>query len=72
MGFSWLDLYPSEEGQPDALLGCRKVDQLAEVKPPGEDPREEQQRWHERWRGRPVVTIRTAQDLERLAREMSE
>lgn len=70
MGFSWLDLSVTEPGQPDALLGAWDVDQLAEVKAPGEDPRRDQVLWHRRWRGRPVVVLREAKDLERLARVM--
>lgn len=71
MSFSWCDLYPIEKGQPDALLGARGVDQLAEVKIDDESPRKEQAEWHRKWRGRPVVILRTPKDLERLAREMS-
>jgi hypothetical protein len=70
MGFSWCDLYPIEKGQPDALLGARGVDQLAEIKIDDESPRKEQAEWHRKWRGRPVVILRTPKDLERLAREM--
>jgi hypothetical protein len=71
MGFSWVDLFPSEPGMPDALLGARKVDQLAEVKAPDEEPRKDQIEWHRKWRGRPVVILRTPKDLERLAKEMN-
>ena len=71
MGFSWVDLFPSEPGMPDALLGARKVDQLAEVKTTDEGPRKGQIEWHRKWHGRPVVILRTPKDLERLAREMN-
>ncbi len=72
MGGSWLDIVPIEPGTPDALLGFRGADQLAELKDPEADNhdrklRPQQVEWHRHWRGRPVVKLETARDLEALA-----
>lgn len=76
MGGSWLDLVPLVKGTPDALLGFRGADQLAEVKDPEAEAckrklRPGQVEWHRAWRGRPVVKIETARDLETLAASLA-
>lgn len=76
MGGSWLDVVPEVKGAPDALLGFRGVDQLAEVKDPEGDAtarklRPAQVEWHRQWRGRPVVKLETPKDLEALAASLA-
>ncbi len=76
MGGSWLDLVPIEKGTPDALLGFRGADQLVEVKDPegsktARTLRPQQVDWHRQWRGRPVVKLETARDLEALAASLA-
>lgn len=65
-GGSWTPLPPGtgrDKGRPDGVFGFGGVTGLAEVKRPGEDPREEQVAWHGRWRGAPVHVWRTPADV---------
>ncbi len=61
-GASILILERNARGCPDFLMGYRFIDQLVEVKQPGEKPTPSQYDWHRRWHGRPVVVIRTLDD----------
>jgi len=59
------------EGAPDLVVGCFGVDAWVEVKPlVGEtrrrEPRASQLQWHERWRGRKPVVLRTIDDCAAL------
>lgn len=67
LGGSWLDLIPTDGGEPDALLGFRGQDRLVEVKSPlgsatARRPRANQLEWHRAWRGRPVAVVETLAD----------
>lgn len=71
LGGTWTPLGPAsgrDKGRPDGVWGFNGRTGLAEIKQPGEDPREDQLEWHSRWRGAPVDVWRTAKDV---ARSMS-
>ncbi len=58
-------------GTPDLLVGVFGLTELVEVKPNvGEtrrrNPRESQQEWHARWKGRKPVVVRTLDDCAAL------
>lgn len=62
-------------GTPDLLVGVFGLTELVEVKPlVGEtrrrELRESQVQWHERWKGRKPVTVRTVADAQWLVSQM--
>jgi hypothetical protein len=61
-GASVLDLGDQGGSAPDLLVGFRGIDQLLEVKAPGEDPRPAQQAWHSFWRGHPVCVVHSVDE----------
>ena len=61
-GCSVLDLGALGGGAPDLLVGRGLRDQLLEVKSPGEKPNKAQQAWHNTWKGRPVIIVRTIEE----------
>lgn len=74
MGCS-VEVIGGSEGCPDLIAGCFGVDQLVEIKPdvPIKAQRElraSQTLWHQRWKGRPPVVVRTLKDCEALVSEL--
>ena len=62
-------------GVPDLLVGCFGITELVEVKPLTNvkargQLRESQQEWHDRWRGRKPVVVRTLDDCQALVSRM--
>ena len=65
-------------GTPDLLVGVFGLTELVEVKPPigstgdkrKESPRESQQEWHARWKGRKPVVVRNLDDCAALVSRM--
>ncbi len=51
---------------PDTVLGLHGVTVLGEVKKPGEDLTPGQGRFHRDWKGGPIVTLATEQDVHEL------
>lgn len=71
MGGTWLDIVPTDGGEPDALVGWRGEHELIEIKDPKKKPserklRDSQEEWHRRWRGRPVRAVETLEEIVRL------
>lgn len=71
VGGSWLDITPTNGGEPDALVGFRGQDVLVELKRPDlsasrQRPRQNQLDWHRSWKGRPVAVVTCFEDLVRL------
>ncbi len=60
----------STKGAPDLLIGRSGVDQLVEIKPVGEEPRDSQLEWWTGWFGRKVMVARTHADAARIVRTM--
>jgi hypothetical protein len=63
LGCSWLDLHRVGEGCPDGLAGADGVDQLVEIKTPGEHMNADQKEFAFSWRGREVALIYTVEDV---------
>jgi len=61
-GASVLSLDPIGGGCPDILVGYRNKDTLMELKTGNGEVRASQRTWHHRWRGRPVVVVRTPEE----------
>lgn len=60
---------------PDLIVGVFGIDQLVEVKPvtgvtARRELRDTQRKWHERWKGRKPVVVRTLDDCQALVSQM--
>lgn len=64
----WSVEYLNIDGGPDLLLGKGGETHLVECKTGNKKVRPNQQDWHERWRGSPVLVIRTAAQAVSLSR----
>lgn len=70
-----VEVIRGSKGTPDLLVGNFGVTELAEVKPlvatkARRELRESQAEWHERWKGRKPVVLRTLEDCAALVSEM--
>jgi Holliday junction resolvase len=59
VGASVVDLSEVGGGCPDLAVGYRGVTHLLEVKATDGTSTPDQIEWHSRWRGRPVIIVRT-------------
>ena len=67
MGCSVQHMHELGKGAPDILVGYRGDNYLFEIKDPGKPPSarkltDDEQRWHERWRGQ-VAVVTSAYDV---------
>jgi Holliday junction resolvase len=61
-GCSVLDLGALGGGCPDILVGRGLRDQLLEIKTDKEKPTPAQKDWHEKWKGRTVIIVRSVEE----------
>jgi hypothetical protein len=77
LGGSWTPILPTGEGgQPDGLAGFHGIDQQVEIKAQGALPSANPETWEKQaayragWRGRPVVVLRTVEEVQELERRL--